>query len=146
MSNIGGGQGTVAVMEDVGDGEIVVERGHDKNDARQQHGGERGDSSAAGSFTETSRRGVLTEQCQKACQERVRAQPKRQQQRKASDLRHRRNPTVPLQYFFKEADGMQTAARQLPTFLSTLGSLYAADLRSTLVCRRTTIYRYFSSG
>ncbi len=34
---IGGGQVAVAVMENVGDGEVVVERGEHQHDARQQH-------------------------------------------------------------------------------------------------------------
>ena len=74
---IGGGQVAVAVMEDVGDGEIVAERGDYKNDGSQEHSGESGDSGAAGGLTETSRNGILSEQRQKACQERVRAQAQR---------------------------------------------------------------------
>ncbi len=86
---ISGGQVAIAVMEDVGDGEIVVKCGDYEDDARQQHGGESGDSGAAGSFTEPSRSSIPTEQRQKSCQERIRAQAERQQQRKASYLRHR---------------------------------------------------------
>ncbi len=89
---IGGGQIAVAVMEDVGDREVVVERGHYEDDASQEHGGESSDSGAAGSLAETSRRGIPAEQRHKACQETVRTQAERQHQRKASDLRHRRKP------------------------------------------------------
>src|SRR5208337_1559423 len=96
---IGGGQVAVAVMENVGDGEVVIERGQHKHDARQQHGGESCDSGAAGGFTETSRSGILTEQCNQACQERVRTQAERQHQRKASYLRHQGNPKVSLCIF-----------------------------------------------
>ena len=63
---VGGGQIAIAVMEDVGDGEVVVERGQHQNDAGQQHGGESGDSGAAGGFAQTSRSGVLAEQCQRS--------------------------------------------------------------------------------
>ena len=67
---VGGGQIAVAVMENVGDGEVVVEGGRHENDAGQQHGGEGGDAGAAGGFArgEPKRHPCRTMR-QQACQE-----------------------------------------------------------------------------
>ena len=62
---IGGGQFAIAVMEDVGNGEVVAERGRDQDNGGQQHGAEGGNSGAAGGLTEAGRSGISAEQCEK---------------------------------------------------------------------------------
>ena len=109
---VGGGQVAVAVMEDVGDGEVVVERGQHEDDASQQHGGERGDSGAAGGLTETSRSGIPPEQCQRSLPgnntHSGRAPAAAQSFRFETS---QKTPQYLFSYFFREAGGMQTAGR-----------------------------------
>ena len=59
-------------MKNVGNGKVVVERGHYKNNGGQQHSGKSGDSGTTGGFANRARGGVLTEQQrQKAYQETI---------------------------------------------------------------------------
>ncbi len=51
----------------------------------------------------------LPNNARKPARKRIRTQAERQQQRKASDLRHCWDPTVSVLYFFREAGGMQSA-------------------------------------
>ena len=58
---VGGGEIAIAVVVDVGDGEIVVEGGGYENEGRQQNDDESGNAGAAGGFTEAGGGGVAAE-------------------------------------------------------------------------------------
>ena len=82
---VGDGQVAVAVVQDVGDREVVAERGHHQR--HRGHGDRRpaGDAGAARGFAQAI---VLAIQRQRARDKRIGRQRERQQQRKTSNLRH----------------------------------------------------------
>ena len=55
------GKIAVAVVEDVGDGEIVAKGGDHQGDSRENHGSENGDAGASRRLTETFATGVVAE-------------------------------------------------------------------------------------
>src|SRR5882724_552243 len=59
----------IAVMENVGYGEIVAKRRGDKDARCQQHSAESGNPGAAGGFSQSHRTGVLAKQGNQTCEE-----------------------------------------------------------------------------
>ena len=62
-------QVAIAVMENVGYGEIIAKSGEDQDDRRQQHGAESGNPGAARGFSQAHRTGVAAKQSKNTCEE-----------------------------------------------------------------------------
>jgi len=73
------------VVHDVGDGEVVAERGHHERQRGHRHRSPAGNAGAARSLAQAI---ILAPQRQRPRDERIGCQRQRQQQRKASNLRH----------------------------------------------------------
>ena len=82
---VGDGQVAIAVVQDVGDGEIIAQRGHHQRQAGDGDRGPGGDAGAARSLAQVI---VLAGQPQRSRNERVGGQRQGQQERKTSNLWH----------------------------------------------------------
>ena len=81
---IGRGQIPVAVLEKIGNREVVLEGSRHQDDCGEQHGGESGDSGAASGFAQARRSGILPKQGQQPCQERIPGECECEQERETS--------------------------------------------------------------
>ena len=90
----------VAVVEDVGDGEVVAEGGDDEREGGKENGPEEHYTCPARSFTDTiPLRIILVEESEQASAKAVDAQREGEQQGKTTNLRHvGRTP----KYFFRK--------------------------------------------
>ena len=76
------------MVQDVGDGEIILEGAADQDHGGKQHRREHGDAGAASRLPQAERTGTWAEEGEQACQKRIGAQRQGEQERKAADLWH----------------------------------------------------------
>jgi len=90
---VGSGKSAVAVVKDVGDGEVVSESGDNQGNGSQDNGAEYDNAGAASGFTEALPVGIaFAKKSNKADYERIRAQRQCEEQGKTTDLRHVEEP------------------------------------------------------
>ena len=83
---VGRGQVTIAVMENVGDGKIIIESCGNQDDSRQDNGGKRGNARTARRFAQSLGAGTTSHQPDQPCHKGINAQGKGEQERKAAYL------------------------------------------------------------
>ena len=66
---VGDGKVAIAVVVDVSDGKVVVERGRNENERGQRDDDERRNAGAARGFAKAGGSGIASEQCKQACAE-----------------------------------------------------------------------------
>ena len=76
---VGRRQVTIAVVENVGDGKIVIERCGNQDDSRQDNGGKRGDARTARRFAQSLGAGATSQQRDQPCHHGINAQGKSKQ-------------------------------------------------------------------
>ena len=95
----------IAVVIDVGDGEIILEGGDDQDEGGKKHYGKGGDTGAARGFAQPLRTRARASQSQHSRQERVGTQRQGKQKRETANLRHERPERVFFQKQRVEATG-----------------------------------------
>src|SRR5208282_3037765 len=113
------GQIAIAVMKNVGDGEIILEGRHHQHHRGEKNYREAGDAGAPRGFTQPFGTRSLADERQNASQERIGTQGQREEERKTAYLRH---GGILARIFSETAYRSNHGIRKTPNFQSLVSS------------------------